>query len=83
MAWDKIYKPKSHGGLGLDGQEILSNVLGVKLWWRWVKEPGAQWANTWKAKYVSSWQTSELIRMLGNIKGSHIWNKALENRGLV
>ena len=80
---DKIFKPKSHGGLSLDDQEILSNILGAKLWWRWVKEPGAQWAKTWKEKYASSWQTSDLIRMSGNIKCSYIWNKAWENRNLV
>ena len=28
---EKICKPKDHGGLGLDDQEILSNVLGAKL----------------------------------------------------
>eukprot|EP00253_Pinus_taeda_P025758 PITA_25758 len=83
VSWDKICKPKSHGGLGLDDQEVLSKVLGAKLWWRWVKEPKAQWAKTWKEKYASSWQTSDLIRMSRNIKGSYIWNKAWENRSLV
>ena len=46
VSWDKICKPKSHGGLGLNDQEIISNVLGAKLWWRWVKEPEVQWAKT-------------------------------------
>ena len=31
VSWDKICKPKSHVGLGLDDQEILSKVLGAKL----------------------------------------------------
>lgn len=31
MSWDKVCKPKSHGSVGLDDQEILSNVLGAKL----------------------------------------------------
>jgi len=68
VSWDKICKPKSHEGLGLDDQEILSKFLGAKIWWRWVKEPEAQWAKTWKEKYASSWQTSDLIRMSGNIR---------------
>eukprot|EP00253_Pinus_taeda_P011540 PITA_11540 len=42
VVWDKICKPKNHGGLGLDDPEILSKVLGEKLWWRWVKDPKAQ-----------------------------------------
>eukprot|EP00253_Pinus_taeda_P028390 PITA_28390 len=41
VAWEKICKPKNHGGLGLDDPKILSKVLGAKLWWRWIKEPEA------------------------------------------
>eukprot|EP00253_Pinus_taeda_P028931 PITA_28931 len=41
VAWDKICKPKNHGGLGLDDLEILCKVLGGKLCWRWIKEPEA------------------------------------------
>jgi len=33
VSWENICKPKNHGGLGLDDQEILSKVLGAKLWW--------------------------------------------------
>ena len=83
VARDKIFKPKNHGGLGLDDPEVLSKVLGEKLWWRWVKDPKAQWARIWKGKYVSNWQDSDHIRMTGIIKGSYIWNKAWENRGSV
>eukprot|EP00253_Pinus_taeda_P017968 PITA_17968 len=43
VAWDKLCKPKSHGGLGLDDPDVLSKILGEKLWWRWVKDPKAQW----------------------------------------
>lgn len=67
----------------MDDPEILSKALGAKLWWRWLKEPTAQWATIWKEKYASSLQSEDHIRMDGNIKGSHIWNKAWDNRGLV
>eukprot|EP00253_Pinus_taeda_P006439 PITA_06439 len=56
VSWEEICKPKSHGGLGLNDLEILSKVLGAKLWWRWVKEPEAKWAMTWKEKYAISWK---------------------------
>eukprot|EP00253_Pinus_taeda_P008430 PITA_08430 len=72
VSWEKICKPKNHGGLGLDDQQILSKVLGAKLWWRWVKNPKAQWENIWKEKYASTWHYTDLIRMSGNIKGSAI-----------
>ena len=54
VSWDKICKPKNHGGLGLDDQEILNKALGAKLWWHWVQHPKTQWANIWKEKYASS-----------------------------
>jgi len=67
----------------LDDLEVLSRALRAKLWWRWVKEPKAQWASIWIEKYASTWDNNDHIRMSGNIKGSYIWNKAWENRGLV
>jgi len=83
VSWEKICRPKGHGGLGLDNQEILGKALGAKLWWHWVDNPKTPWASIWKEKYATSWQTNDLIRMSGNIKGSHIWNKAWENRILI
>eukprot|EP00253_Pinus_taeda_P004208 PITA_04208 len=83
VAWDKICKPKNHGGLGLDDPKVLSKVLGAKLWWCWVKYPKAQWASIWKEKYTSTWEDNDHIRMSGIIKGSHIWNKSWKNRGLI
>lgn len=83
VAWEKNCKPKNYWGLGLDDPKILGRVLGAKLWWRWIKELEAQRKITWKEKYTSSWLDNDRIRMDGNIRGSHIWNKAWENRGLI
>ena len=83
VAWDKICKPKNYGGLGLDDPEILSKALGAKLWWQWVKDPEAQWEKIWKEKYPHRWKNNNLIRMSGYNKGSHVWNKAWNNMGLV
>eukprot|EP00253_Pinus_taeda_P003861 PITA_03861 len=83
VAWDKICKPRNYGGLGLDDPEILSKDLGAQFWWCWLKEPKAQWATIWKEKYASTCPSEDHIRMDGNIKGSHTWNKAWDNRCLV
>lgn len=77
------FQPKKYGGLGLDDPEALSQVLRVKLWWHWVKDMKAQWAKILKEKNARTWKDNDLIRMSGIIKGSHIWNKAWVNRGLV
>lgn len=76
VSCEKIYNPKNQGGLGLDDLEILSKDLGAKICWRWVKDPDAQWETVRKEKHASSWHSSDLIRMTGNLKGSPIWNKA-------
>lgn len=83
VAWDKIRKPKSHGGLGLHGPKTLSRVSKDKLWWRRFKESTTPWVKLWKQKYEKNWKERDQIQMSGCIKGSHIWNIAWENRGIV
>lgn len=72
VAWDKLCKPKTHGGLWLHDPETLSRVSGGKLWWRWLKESTSPWAKLWKQKYSQNWLEKDHIRMSGVIKGSHI-----------
>eukprot|EP00253_Pinus_taeda_P035003 PITA_35003 len=48
VAWDRVCKPKSHGGLGLHDPGILNRILGAKIWWRSLKENKAPWAKVWK-----------------------------------
>lgn len=79
----KICKPKTHGGLGLDDPGVLNNVLGEKLWWRWLKDPASPWAQIWKQKYANNWQDRDQIRMSRIIKSSHIWSKYWENRAII
>jgi len=79
----KLYKPKAHGDLGLHDPETLSRVVGAKLWWRWLKDLESPWAKVWKQKNAQNWQERDHIRMLGLIKGSHIWNLAWENRSII
>eukprot|EP00253_Pinus_taeda_P004914 PITA_04914 len=83
VAWDKICKPKSHGGLGLHDPKTLNKVFGANLWWRWIQEPNSPWAKLWKQKYAKYWKEKDRIRMSGQIKGSHIWNLAWDNKNIV
>eukprot|EP00253_Pinus_taeda_P019968 PITA_19968 len=61
VAWDKLRKPKAHGGLVLHDPEILSRGSGAKLWWRWLKELETPWAQLWKQKYANNWQERDHI----------------------
>ena len=57
--------------------------LGGNLWWRWLKETNNPWTKLWKQMYAMDWQEKDHIQMTGHIRGSHVWNKAWENRTLV
>jgi hypothetical protein len=57
--------------------------MGAKIWWRWLKNPTAAWAQLWKRKYAPFTPEDQLIRHNTQIQGSHIWNTAWQNRTLV
>jgi hypothetical protein len=62
VGWDKVCAPKSMGGLGLQDPGKLNQIMGAKMWWRWLKTPDALWTQIWKKKYAPSMQADQLIR---------------------
>lgn len=83
VGWGKICTPKSMGGLGLRDLGKLNQVMGAKMWWRWLKTPTTLWVQIWKQKYAPLTQEKQLIRHNVRIHGSNIWNTAWQNRDLV
>jgi hypothetical protein len=83
VGWDKICTPKSLGGLGLRDPGKLNQVMGAKIWWRWLKTPTAVWAQIWKQKYTPLTPENQLIRHNARLQGSNIWNTAWQNHDLV
>jgi hypothetical protein len=69
VSWEKICKPTSLGGLGLHDPGKLNNVMGEKIWWRWLKYPKELWARLWKKKYTPQIQQEKLIRLEEKIHG--------------
>jgi len=43
--------PKLKGVLGLRDLETNNEVMGAKIWWRWVKYSNEPWAILWYMKY--------------------------------
>jgi len=78
-----LCKHKALGGLGLSDPEKLNQVMGDKLWWRWVKHPIEIWAQIWKNKYALMTRLEQQIRFNDQIQGSNIWNMTWLNRQLV
>jgi hypothetical protein len=83
VGWEKICKPTSMGGLGLRDPGNLNNVMGEKIWWRWLKHPEELWAQLWRKKYTPQTLQEQLIRLEEQIQGSNIWNAAWRNHPLI
>jgi hypothetical protein len=65
------------------GSRKLNQIMGAKIWWRWMKTPDALWAQIWKNKYAPSMQLDQLIRHNVKIQGSNIWNTAWQNKDII
>jgi hypothetical protein len=83
VAWEKVCRPKSKGGLGLQDPQMTNNAYGVKLWWRWVKETTTPWVNLWKEKYAPDTRDQDRIHFGGTREGSTIWNLAWHNKAWI
>jgi hypothetical protein len=83
VSWEKFCKQKSIGGLRLRDPGKLNNIMGVKIWWCWLKYPTELWANIWKKKYTLNTNEAKLIRFNDQIQGSNIWNAFLRNQPLI
>jgi exonuclease III len=83
VSWDKLCRPKEHGGLGLRDPGIMNKVLSAKIWWRWLKIPKDLWARLWRKKYAPNVAEKNLIRWDEDNQGSLIWTAAMQNRRLV
>lgn len=83
VAWHKLCKPKSMGGLNLVDPSVVNMTCGAKMWWKWIKEPNLPWARLWKEKCIPDCNTQALIRLQEIPEGSPIWNHARNNRNLV
>jgi len=83
VSWKEISKHKEEGGLGIRDPEILNQVLGAKLWWRWMRGGNDIWKQIWTQKYSMPKKTKDILRVTETPKGSSIWNLASQNREII
>jgi len=70
-------------GLGVRDPYILNQVMGEKLWWRWIQGGEDLWKTLWEKKYEMARSPEGKLRSQSEKKGSTIWNLARSNRDLV
>lgn len=83
VSWKGLVKSKDNGGLSLRYPYSLNQVMGAKLWWRWMKGGEDLWKRIWTKKYNMPTRPQEISRLREALKGSTIWNLASQNRELI
>jgi len=54
ITWDKVYRPKSRGGLGLRKTEAVNKAFQCKLTWKILTTVSILWVKSMRAKYLRS-----------------------------
>lgn len=83
VKWDTSCLPKKGAIMGLRNPSHSNEVMGARIWWKWLTAPLTPWASLWTAKYARNCPTDEKIRISEVSKGSLIWNSAKQHRNLI
>ena len=83
VSWQTLIKSKSAGGLGLHDPLLLNQVMGAKLWWKWLQGGNDLWKTLWETKYEMPHSIAAKLKIDVVPKGSTIWNLAAGNRFLI
>jgi len=72
VKWDSVCLPKKAGGIGLRDPGHSNELMGARIWWRWLTNPNTPWASLWTTKYANNSPIEERIGMSEVITGSVI-----------
>lgn len=80
VAWDKMAKPKSKGGLGFKDVTTFNDALLAKIGWRILKNPTCLLARCLLGKYC---QSETFLKCQAPSSSSHGWRGVLMGRDLL
>jgi hypothetical protein len=80
LAWDKLAKPKAHGGLGYRDFHVFNMSLIAKQVWKFVNEPDKLVSRVFKARYFP--RSSIFHAKLGD-NPSYIWRSVWKSRDVL
>lgn len=80
LAWDKLTKPKSMGGLGFRDVQLFNQALLGKIAWRILTKPNCLLARNLKGKYCNN---ESFLSIKASKTSSHGWKGILWGRDLL
>ena len=80
IAWDKVCRPKSQGGLGLRKTEAVNKAFQCKLVWKILTNAPSLWVQSMRAKYLHS---ATLFHCTWKNSDSPVWKSLLKCRNLL
>lgn len=83
LSWSWLTKLLKERGLGLCDFYILTQVMGAKLWWRWIQGGVDLWKRLWERKYDMHRSLEGNLRSQNDKKGYAIWNLVSANKNLI
>eukprot|EP00253_Pinus_taeda_P010652 PITA_10652 len=83
ISWEWLSRLSKDGGLGLRDPFILNQVMGAKVWWRWIQGGPDLWKVIWERKYDVAGEIEERLRSTTETRGSVIWNLARRSKDLI
>lgn len=69
ISWEWLSWLSKDGGLGLHDPFVLNQVMGTKLWWRWLQGGSDLWKVLWERKYDAAGETEERLRSTTETRG--------------
>ncbi|XP_059076416.1 uncharacterized protein LOC131875764 [Cryptomeria japonica] len=83
MAWDRVYKPKGGGGVGLRDWKLINEAIVAKLLWQMYSKPEQRWVRILQAKYLDNGDRERIFTIENPTRGFALWNFLLNCRSLV
>ena len=81
LSWTWLSRFVSEVGLGLRDPYVLNQVMGEKLWWRWIQGGNDLWKMLWEQKYEIARMLEGKLQTLLERKGLAIWKKIFGRKG--
>ncbi|KAK9275240.1 hypothetical protein L1049_022502 [Liquidambar formosana] len=80
VVWDKVCRPKSLGGLGIQSMGAVNISYMARMGWKLITEPNALWANILIGKYLKD---KSFMDYIASGQESYSWKCILKGKEVI